>query len=263
MPELPDVEARKSRIERHGLGKPVKEVIVRDSRILQGVKPAAFSKALKGAEFTSVKRRGKYLLVRTNRETTLLIHFGMTGDIIYTEKGSPPPPYSRVELVFNAGSLHYTNMRMIGKVSIFPSLNEDEIEEISKLGPEPLDRKFTFRRFKEAMSGTKTTVHQALMDQERIAGIGNIYSDEITFQAGINPERPIAGLSEEEMRTLYEKMKWTLKRAIALDAELNAHQNVFIIPHRKKNGTCPKCGTLLKKVTIGGRSSYQCPDCQK
>ncbi len=263
MPELPDVEARKSVLEQYGLGKPVKNVIVRDERILEGVEAASFSRSLKGAEFTSVTRRGKYLLVRTNRNSTLLLHFGMTGDIVYTEKGSPPPPYSRVEFVFDSGSLHYTNMRMIGKVSLFATFGENEIEDISKLGPEPLDRKFTFKRFKEAMSGTKTTVHQALMDQQRIAGIGNIYSDEIAFQAGINPERKVESLSENEMRKLYEKMKWTLRRAIALHAELDSHQDLFIIPHRKKGGTCPKCGTTLKKVTIGGRSSYHCPKCQK
>ncbi len=263
MPELPDVEARKSRIESFGLGEPLKKVLVRDERILEGIKPTAFSRALKGAEFTSVKRRGKYLLVATNKNSTLLLHFGMTGDIVYTKKGEPAPPYSRVEFIFDKGSLHYTNLRMIGKVSLFPTLNEDEIEDVSKLGPEPLDRKFTYARFREALRGTKTTIHQALMDQERIAGIGNIYSDEIAFQAGINPERPVDKLSEEEIRALYEKTKWTLKRAIALNAELEKRPDLFIIPHRKKNGACPKCGTVLKKVSIGGRSSYYCPRCQK
>jgi formamidopyrimidine-DNA glycosylase len=154
-------------------------------------------------------------------------------------------------------------MRLIGKVALYPTANEMDIPEIAKLGPEPLDRAFTYKKFRNAIIGRKTTIHQVLMDQERIAGIGNIFSDEITFQAGVRPDRKVKDLSTDEIRRIYGEMKRVLRRAIELDAELDDHADEFLIPNRVRNGECPRGHGKLVKKTIGGRSSYFCPVCQK
>lgn len=264
MPELPDVETRKNYLEKTSLNRAIKKVIIHDPRLVKGVSSSSLENALKGARFTSATRRGKYLLVFTDNGKTLLIHFGMTGDLSFTKKTEDAPKYSRVQILFEDGnSLHITNQRMIGKASLFDTQDLSRIPEIQKLGPEPLDKSFTFSEFKKALGDRKTTIHQALMDQERVAGIGNIYSDEITFQAGIRPDRKTSELGEEELKKLYRKMKWTLGRAIELGADLKSHPEEFLNAHRKKGGECPRCQEKIAKKAIGGRSSYYCPTCQK
>lgn len=264
MPELPDVEVRRRYFEETSLGRKVERVSVLDARILDGTTPASLGRALKRACFVSAGRRGKFLLAVTDRESTLLLHFGMGGELFYRERREPRPRWSRVELYFDGGGrLHYTNLRLFGKVALFDTIDEKDIPDVSKLGPEPLDPKFTFARFLEAVAGRRTTIHQVLMDQELIAGIGNIFSDEITFQAGVRPDRAVEDLSDDELRRLYEKMKWTLRRAVRLNAELDGRPEEFIIPHRGKNGVCPRGDATLVSRKIGGRTSYYCPACQK
>jgi len=264
MPELPDVEVRRRYFEATSLGQPVARVSVHDARALEGVTAAALGRGLRGTRFVSTARRGKYLLAATDRDSTLLLHFGMGGELVYTRKGEARPKWSRVEFHFGGGDrLHYIDLRLFGKVALHPTTDLSEIPDIAKLGPEPLDRSFTYKRFEEAVAGRRTTVHQVLMDQELIAGIGNIFSDEITYQAGVRPDRPVGDLSAEEMRRIYDRMKWTLRRAIELDADLDTHPERFLIPHREKDGVCPRGNARLVRKTIGGRSSYFCPICQR
>lgn len=264
MPELPDVEARKNYLEKTSLNRTIEKVIIHDPRLVKGVSPSSLERALKGARFTSATRRGKNLLAFTDNEKTLLIHFGMTGDLSFAKKTDDTPKHSRVQILFEDGnSLHITNQRMIGRVSLFDTQDISKIPDIQKLGPEPLDKSFTFSKFKKALGDSKTTIHQALMDQEKIAGIGNIYSDEITFQAGIRPDRKTSELREGELKKLYRKMRWTLERAIELGADLESHPEKFLNAHRKRGGECPRCHEKIVKKVIGGRSSYYCPSCQK
>jgi formamidopyrimidine-DNA glycosylase len=263
MPELPDVEVRRLYFEKTSLKQPVARVSVLDARALEGVSPTALGRGLKGARFVSIGRRGKYLLARTDRESTLLLHFGMGGDLFYRKKGEQRAKWTRVEFCFDTGNrLDYIDLRLFGKVALFPTGDAGEIPDVAKLGPEPLDRSFTYKRFREAVGGHKTTIHQVLMDQELIAGIGNIFSDEITYQACVRPDRSVSDLSDEELRRVYDKMKWTLKQAVRLDADLDREPERFIIPHRERNGVCPRGNGKLASKKIGGRTSYYCPACQ-
>lgn len=264
MPELPDVEVRRLYLERTSLNRPVARVSVLDKRILQDATPASLGRGLKGASFTEARRRGKYVFLPTDRGNTLLMHFGMTGELLFRNPGEQKPKWSRVEFHFEGGTcLHYINMRLIGKVALYPTTDPEEITDIAGLGPEPLSRGFTFKRFRDIVQSRETTIHQVLMDQELLAGIGNIYSDEITYQAGVRPDRSTRTLSEAELRRLYDKLKWVLKRSIELGAELDDHADVFIIPNRERGGACPRGHGRLVKKTIGGRSSYFCSECQK
>ena len=264
MPELPDVEVRRLYIERTSLGRPIERVAVLDKRVLSDITPASLGKGLKGATLLEAKRRGKYVLMPTDKKSTLLLHFGMSGELLLARKGEETPRWSRVEFYFKDDTcLHYINMRLIGKVALYPTTNESEIPDIAKLGPEPLEQTFTFKKFRDVISGHDTTIHQVLMDQELLAGIGNIYSDEITFQAGVRPDRKVKDLSDDETHRIYNEMKRVLRRAIELGAELDDHADEFLIPHRVRNGECPRGHGILVKKTIGGRSSYFCPVCQK
>jgi len=264
LPELPEVEARRRCLAANALGRKIDRVSVPDKRILDKATPAALSRGLKGASFTDVERRAKYLLVRTDRNSILLIHFGLTGALFFRERGERKPRFSKAEFYFEGGScLHYTDPRLFGKIALYETTDDDDIPEIAKLGPEPLSRAFTFKRFNDVIRGHKTTLHQVLMVQELIAGIGNEYSDEIAYQAGVRPDRMTTSLSDGEVRRLYDKMKWVLKQAVNLNAELDGWADRLIIPNRGKDGECPRTHDKLSKKTIAGRTSYFCPTCQK
>jgi len=263
VPELPDVETRRRYIEETSLGRRIARVKVYDDRILHGTSPRTLSKKLSGSKFVQVRRRAKFLLISTDGGRTLLMHFGMTGDVLFDPEGSERPMSDRVDFEFAGGSvLHFSDHRLFGRIAIYETTDESRIGDIAKLGPEPLDRSFTYKRFKDVLAGHNTTIHQVLMDQELIAGIGNIFSDEICYQAGVRPDRKPRDLSEDETRRLFDKMKWTLRRAIVLDADLDGHADVFLIPNRGKGGKCPH-GHSLESKTIGGRTSWFCPTDQK
>ncbi len=263
VPELPEVEAKRRYIERTSLGRRIARVTVFDERILEDVSPRSLSRRLSGSEFEEVKRRAKFLLITTSADRTLLMHFGMTGDVLFDEGGREHPTSDRVDFEFADRSvLHFSDHRLFGRIALYDTVDESRVPDIAKLGPEPLDRSFTYKRFRDILARRNTTIHQVLMDQELIAGIGNIYSDEICYQAGVRPDRKPRDLSEAEGRKLFDKMKWTLRRAVELDADLEDHADVFLIPNRGKGGKCPH-GHALESKTIGGRTSWFCPTDQK
>ncbi|MBN1289454.1 MAG: hypothetical protein JXA49_07460 [Actinobacteria bacterium] len=264
MPELPEVEIKRRYLEKTSLGKSIKNVQAIDGRILDSVSPVSLGRSLKGRKLLKARRRGKYILLTTSDNNTLLMHFGMSGDAVFTGKGEPRPKWTRVIFHFENGSaLNYTSMRLLGKIAFYKTANESEIPDISKLGPEPLETSMGFDKFNEMITGHSTTIHQILMRQELVAGIGNLYSDEITYQAGVLPYRKTGNLLEVEIRSLFDKMKWVLKTAVKLDADLEDKADLFLIPNRKKDGTCPRGHGKLSKRTIGGRTSYYCTTCQQ
>lgn len=259
MPELPEVEVKRKLIERMCAGKTVTAVEAPPSRVLRNVTQASLRRGLVGRKLVAARRRAKFVLIEVGGGSTLLIHFGMTGDAVFVDGAREFPLYWKARFVFaGGGSIFYTDPRMFGRIALYPTLDQGGIPDLAGLGPEPLERSFTLARFGAALRSRNTTVHQALMDQRLIAGIGNIYSDEITWQARVLPYRKTLDLDDGELRLLYEKMKWTLRRAVALDAELDRRKDIFLIPHRGKGGRCPN-GHLLESRTIGGRTSWYCP----
>jgi len=264
LPELPEVEVTRRYLERNSLARPVSRVSVPDARVLRDVNPSILGRTLKHASFVAANRRGKYILLPADNGNTLLFHFGMTGNAVFCEKGLDEPDWGRVVLHFDDGSrLFYTSKRVLGKIAVFHATDEDEIPDIAGLGPEPLSRVLTFIRFKTIVSPRPPAIHSVLMNQELIAGIGNIYSDEISFQSGVRPDRKASSLSDANLRLLFDSMKRVLGLAITLNTKLEQYPGDWIIPHRKRGGTCPVCGGALVKKTIAGRSSYFCPKCQE
>jgi len=170
-----------------------------------------------------------------------------------------------VRLDFAAdGCLAYSNKRMIGRVGLVD--DEDDFIAAEKLGPDAVDPRFDLAAFKTAVLASKRDVKSVLMDQEIVAGVGNIYSDEILFRARINPAACIRQLSPDDIKRLYRSMREVLKTAAARGAGSEQFTERMpkgaLLPERKSGGHCPRCGSPLKSFKVGGRTAYCCPRCQ-
>lgn len=262
MPELPDVEIFKNYLEATSLHKEIEDVHVRSPEMLAGTSPSGLKKAMKGTSLQSAHRHGKYLFCRMDTGKHLVLHFGMTGFLKYFKNKDEEPSHVRLLLDFSNGyHLAYDCSRKLGKIELIDGIPEFIREK--ELGPDPLQPDFDFAAFKEAFKGSTGAIKPALMNQRYIAGIGNIYSDEILFQAGIHPKTFTGQLDESSLKKLYSEMEdHVLPEAIKAGARPDRLPSSFIIPHRSKDGECPACGGKIVKETISGRSGYYCPRCQ-
>ena len=265
MPELPDVEGFKRVLAKNALGKTINQVVVNDARILGKFPARTFVSRLNGAKLVEACRHGKHLMASIDRGGWLTLHFGMTGALQFGRKREDEPPFTRVRLDFaNDGCLAYTNKRMIGRVGLVEDAADFIADE--KLGPDALDRRFDFDAFKTAVLGIERDVKSVLMDQEIVAGIGNIYSDEILFQARINPAERMNKLAPGQLKRLFLEMRKVLKIAIARGAGSEQFVECLpkgsLMPERNKGGHCPRCRAPLKVFKLGGRTAYCCPRCQ-
>lgn len=265
MPELPDVEGFKRVLSRNALRKTIDRVVVSDARILGKLAARTLASRLKGAKLATARRHGKHLLARIDRGGWLTLHFGMTGALEFLRDCAKAPPFTRVRLDFAGdGCLAYTNKRMIGRVGLAHDASDFIAEE--RLGPDALDPRFDFDAFKAAVAGAKRDVKSVLMDQEIIAGVGNIYSDEILFQARVDPAERMDRLTSAQLRRVFLKMREVLETAIAHGAGserfVERAPKFFLLTQRHKGGRCPRCRSPLKVLKIGGRTAYCCPRCQ-
>ena len=178
MPELPDVECFRRVLTKGALRKTVGQVVVSDVRILGKLSVQTLISRLRGAKLVEVRRHGKHLLAHLDRGGWLTLHFGMSGALQFVSKAAAAPPFTRVRLdLVGNGSIVYTNKRMIGRVGLAEDAGDFVADE--QLGPDALDRRFDFAAFMTAALGLKRDVKSVLMDQQIVAGIGNISSDEI------------------------------------------------------------------------------------
>jgi formamidopyrimidine-DNA glycosylase len=233
---------------------------------------------------------GKNILVDLSGNKTLLIHQKLTGHLLLgkwtLEKGewkaditgplSEDPMNRFLHLVFwldNGQMLALSDLRKFAKVELWDSKELSQSEQMNKLGPEPLDKNFTFQKFQGVLKKKKGKIKSILMDQTVIAGIGNIYSDEILWQAKIHPFKDVSKLREDELKEIFLAMKEILKKAIAAKGEsisdfrrISGEKGGFDPlrkVYRREGEKCPRCGTIIKRIKIGGRSAHFCPKCQK
>lgn len=276
MPELPEVEAFREYINSQCKNKTIHEVDVLDSRVIKKVGTQTFKKYLVGKKFTKIERRGKYLILTISSGKQLIMHFGLTG-YPYIGQADQKVRFTCVEFEFTEDTcLYWCDVRKFGKLYLVQSA--DQIKGLHDLGPGALTIVGT-EFLAIAHSNAKKNVKAFLMDQSIIAGIGNEYSDEILFQAGIDPHHKIKDLSDTELKKIYQCMRRILLFAIKIRVnQLKSlkKQKVFSTEdtvdfpksylqfHRHGDGKCPKdLKHKLKKVTIAGRSSYYCPIDQK
>lgn len=259
MPELPDVEVFKQYFDATSLHREVADVQARSKAVLKGISPSGLAGGLKGHCFVSTTRHGKYLFAHLDNDLVMVLHFGMTGYLKYFKDRDKDTPHDRLMITFtNDFHLAYDSQRKLGEIRLIE--NREDFIRRQRLGPDAL--RITFPAFRDRLSGSRASIKSALMNQQILAGIGNIYSDEILFQAGMHPAKKAGNLHENKVKKLYDAMREVLDKAIESGADPDNFPDSFIIPHRSGDGKCLKCSGPLKSEKIAGRTAHYCPKCQ-
>lgn len=290
MPELPEVETIRLQLNQTLKGLKVTKIEVLSQKNFLGQIEEVI-----GREVEKVERRAKIILVKLNKEKCLAIHLKLTGQLIYRcsdrsglnysekEEGpfstrQLPNKFTTIIVSFNnGGKLYFNDLRKFGWLKVIDFKNgECDLPELKKLGPEAIDQKtFTFDYFKNTLAKSKKPVKLVILDQEKLAGVGNIYANEALFAAGIMPTRPANSLSDEEIQKLQSSIIEVLEASIAhkgtsdedeayrqITGEKGGYQNYLKVYQRDKEN-CPKCGVLIKRIKLAGRGTFYCSRCQK
>ncbi|MGM0583934.1 MAG: Fpg/Nei family DNA glycosylase [Pseudomonadota bacterium] len=259
MPELPDVEVYRRILENKGLGRRIARVDLREPNRLKGAERQDLEAALKGRELTAARRHGKVLFARAGASPWLVMHFGMTGALVAYHDASEEPGHVRLTLDFeDGGHLAFDNPRKFGWLELADE--PDAYLAAERIGPDALE--IGAEAFAERIGGSRGMIKSALMDQAKIAGLGNVCSDEILFQAGIAPETRAAALPPARLAELRETMRRVLREAARAEADPARMPGDWLTPHRGEDADCPRCGTRLQSRKVGGRTAWLCPRCQ-
>ncbi|MFA9460935.1 Fpg/Nei family DNA glycosylase [Thiohalorhabdus sp. Cl-TMA] len=259
MPELPDVEVFKRRFDETALHQTVGGLEVRDSGVLAYHGPGDLERRLQGRSFESSHRHGKRLFAGMSGGEWLELHFGMTGSLAYVADPDDAPPYTKVLLRLENGRyLGFVDSRKLGHLALIADLDARLKEQ--GLGPDAygLDPDAFLELAKKQRGQAKCW----LMDQGKMAGIGNVYSDEILFQAGIHPKQPVKALSDSALLNLHGSLRRVVDDAVDAAMHTKGIPADFLVPHREPGGECPRCGAALDTVKACGRTAYFCPKCQ-
>lgn len=287
MPELPEVQTTAMGLNRVISGLVIKDVWTEyNSPYYHGsdtIKDPAyfkyFKKQVSGAKILNVTRRAKNVLIHLSTGLTILIHMKMTGHVMYGNYNKKDPYNRFIRLIFylsNGKTMELCDTRKFAKVTLIPTKTMYDTIHLKSIGPEPLEKSFTFSIFKECINKKpKGKIKLVLMDQSIIAGIGNIYADESLWRAGIHPETVVDKIPDKKLKDLYNAIQTTLSKGIDLGGDsMSDYRNIdgergkFQEQHRayRKTGTkCSKkgCGGMIKRIVVGGRSSHFCDTHQK
>lgn len=279
MPELPEVETIKRDLETLVVGKKITKVdIIPDPKGFRALRrfPSreAFIREVEGRTITMIGRRGKYLLFELDSGDSLIIHLGMAGQLLYRARNTEREDFTRVTFILDGDELRFTDVRKLGELYLY-SPGRYEGLDVSKLGPEPLSDAFTTGYLTKALAKKKKAIKPVLMDQDVVAGIGNIYSDEILFDARIHPKRPASSLGSGEISKLHRATQVVLEGAIQLRGT-SARDDRFVDAFGRRGNfqdqlqvyerteqPCLVCGQPISTTKLGGRSAHFCPRCQK
>lgn len=258
MPELPDVETFKRYVDSTSLHKMVNRVEVKDKQVLD-VSAQTLRRRIENKQFQEAQRVGKYLFIDADSDTWLVLHFGMTGNVKYQHE-EDYPRHSRIVFHFDGnGYLAYICQRKFGSVDVADDLSK--FKNGRNLGEDALE--VDWETFRSLLNKKRSMVKSALMDQKTIAGIGNVYSDEILYQCKIHPETKTGDLDEDQIRDLYNTMRRIFRTSINNNADPDEMPNRYLISHRSEGEECPDCGGEIKRIKVSGRGCYICPGCQK
>jgi formamidopyrimidine-DNA glycosylase len=260
MPELPDVEVFRHYAQEHAMNKKIGDVEYTDAAEVLESSKQKITRSLKGHKFTRTERTGKHMFLKTDEGRWLAMHFGMTGYLRYRKKGEKQPDYSKMIIRFEGGDkLSIVSKRKLGQIEITD--DPQEYKKNNHIGMDALD--CSFEDFRKALENKRGGIKNALMDQSRVSGIGNIYSDEILFQEKLHPKYKFEDLGTKELRSLHKTMQRVMKTAISNEAKPSELPRNYLLPHRKEGEDCPGCKGKVSKIKINGRGAYFCPDCQK
>ncbi|HEY6118321.1 MAG TPA: bifunctional DNA-formamidopyrimidine glycosylase/DNA-(apurinic or apyrimidinic site) lyase [Pyrinomonadaceae bacterium] len=275
MPELPEVEQIVRALAQAISGRRILAAELRLKRTAPGISAANFDRKLRNSLITTVKRRGKYILIELDSHQVLTTHLRMTGKFVSAAAGEPLPPYAHVVFhLDNDRSLIFCDMRQFGRMRILTENKLWQTPELSTLAPEPLTPDFSTDYFIDTLSRSTRSLKQLLLDQTKVLGLGNIYAGEALFLARISPFKSAATLSRKRALTLHQTIRSVLQEAIDLGSTLRINLSdgggtYFSSPERfwrvyeREGEPCVNCGKRIRRVVHGGRSTYYCPFCQK
>ena len=255
MPELPEVETIRRSLDRTVLNRTISVISGSTPTIdLEHLPP------LTGSVIRATARHGKYLFVDLDPGSSLVFHFGMTGDLVLVSRDDPDPPYTRAVVLFDDGTrLAFTDSRRFGRLAWVP--DREAFVAFRKLGPDALN--ISRERFLSLVAGSRRQVKMFLLDQHRIAGIGNIYADEVLFQSGIRPLSSLQDIDPARLSLLAAAIPHVLRTAVDLAVDFDHYPGTWIIPHRSPGERCPCCDEPIDRVMVAGRYAYFCPFCQE
>lgn len=274
MPELPEVETIRRDLEPLVRGRRITAVDV-DAATLPLLAGAAVSiealrSALVGRTIISLGRRGKYLLFGLDDGRTFVAHLRMTGRVLWRKSDAPPEAYERGRLVLDDGhDLRWSDLRKFGTWRVV-----DDVGPLFKrLGPEPIDEGYSAQHLAKVFKGREAAVKTVLLDQEKVAGLGNIYVDEALFEAGVRPESPAGEISKPAIERLAVATREVLLRGIEyrgasfrdyVDGQGNeGQQHMYVKVFRRTGKPCYTCGSEIQRTVVGGRATHYCPKCQR
>jgi formamidopyrimidine-DNA glycosylase len=278
MPELPEVEVLRRDLEKEVVGKKIKSVEVTGARSVRRHKnKKEFIALLEGRKIVSVQRRGKYLVIRLDGPEALIVHLGMSGQLLRAKSArEKAPKHTHVVIHFTQGGLlRFVDPRTFGEMFVtkYDDL-EEQVEELAHLGLDPLETAMSWDLFGRMLADKHARLKSLLMDQKFIAGIGNVYSDEILFQAGLKWDRMSDALSQQEIRRLYRAIFETLQDAVKYRGSSLADEqyvDLFGRPgeyqHRhqvydREGLACPRCRQVVHRARFANRSTFFCEACQ-
>ncbi len=274
MPELPEVETVRLRLEPAVVGRRFEAVEIADPRLTRPEDPRLVEAELVGERVEALDRRGKYLIFRFESGRGLLVHLRMTGSFRHAPgDGLPDDPYRRAVVRLDDGSdVAYRDVRRFGTWLL---LEPDELPPYleARVGREPLTAAFTAKRLAERLRGRRAPIKAALLDQRTLAGMGNIYVDEALWRARIHPLRPAGELTLDEVKRIHRGVRQALQAGLARqgatlrdyvtpDGAAGAMQHEFKV-YGRAGEPCDRCGTPIEKTRAGGRGTWYCPHCQQ
>jgi len=291
MPELPEVETIKNDLSKKIIGAKIVSVFPLWEAIVKDIPFETFAKQVEGKEIVEVERRAKNLIIKLSDGVNLLIHLKMTGHFIVTDENDTVSDDGRwqktnnkllltdrmnqfIRIIFYLDNGKMLAMSDLRKFAYIKLVDDKELGEfLDKYGPEPFDKDFTADKLAEILSKKKTAIKKVLMDQSQIAGVGNIYADEILWASQVHPLSPANKLSRKDVEAIYENTKKILSESLkrrgtstsdfrdtsGMPGTFGEFRNVY----RRTDLPCPVCGGPIKRITIGGRGTHFCPVCQK
>ncbi len=273
MPELPEVETIRRSLSARLLARRIERFEAALPKAVKGIAPEEASARLAGQIIGGLSRRGKYLLLELANGDQLAFHLRMTGQLLLQEAGAERDPHTRLVFALDGREeLRYVDQRKFGGFHYLAG-GGDLPAGLADLGPEPLGAKFTQEYLANCLARRRIPIKGALLDQKMIAGIGNIYADEILHRAGIAPHRRADSLTPQELGALYASIRATLADGIAHrgttrrnyvdgDGRPGGYQEKLAV-YGRAGRPCPQCGAAVDRVRLCGRGTYYCPECQK
>ncbi|MFZ5765927.1 MAG: bifunctional DNA-formamidopyrimidine glycosylase/DNA-(apurinic or apyrimidinic site) lyase [Thermodesulfobacteriota bacterium] len=275
MPELPEVEVIRRGLLPHVIGRQVHTVACSGKNLRLPLPEAALQQWVKGSAISDIRRRGKFLLfLLANQEAAMIIHLGMSGKLGIFPAAAPPGLHDHLVLTFTDGSqLRYNDPRRFGCIRVLPPGHLAAADPFAKLGREPFADDFSGPYLQEKARGRLQPVKNFLLDGQMVAGIGNIYANEILFVCGIHPTTPAGSLSGRQWERVAAATQSVLSRAIAAGGSSisdfvnssgqKGYFQLELAVYGRAGEPCPCCHTAIAKQVIGGRSTFFCPCCQK